>query len=401
MSENSDNEYPTYRWAVLAALIAIIFVYMSSLYIYPPLQYTIQDIFGITEGQYGWIFTAHTLAQIVLIIPIGLIIDKIGVRKSIGILSSIGVIGLFMRTIPMGFAWLFLAQVIFGIGMASLFLVGPKLIHTWFPPREMGMSTGLFSVGTMGAITLATGFIAPNFPGWFTGHYMYTAIAAILTVVFFVIVKDAPAGKEFQYGDIIEGAKRSLGTKTPWLLGMASGMTLSMLVAFPATIPGALNGEYGISMATGGMVVSVFTLARLVGALSIPRVSDRIENVKKMMMIVVPLTGVAIPLTFMSGGSMLLWVVAALAGFASGPVMPLYLKFQSMFPDAEDMIRPQDIAGAASVTRFVSRFWSWQGMPMIVIPLAIGYGYMTAYWVAAGIIAASVIFIAFLKDPYD
>jgi MFS transporter, ACS family, D-galactonate transporter len=117
--------------------------------------------FGYLSGAYNWTYAACQL-------PIGVILDRIGVKRVGRISSFIWSIASFAAAISTSVGALFGARFLLGVGEAPTFPASAKAVGRWFPPNERGTATALFDgaakfasaigVPALGIILLSVGW---------------------------------------------------------------------------------------------------------------------------------------------------------------------------------------------------------------------------------------------------
>ena len=143
------------RYAYLGwFVIALFFFYQYILRVAPGIMIEdIRNTYVITAEQFASLGALYLLAYAVLQIPLGIIVDKIGVKKmclySIAILN----IGAVMMTHTDQFWIAQLSRFIMGIGSASAFMCTLKFIADHIPPGNRGFLMGAtLTIGIGGAI---------------------------------------------------------------------------------------------------------------------------------------------------------------------------------------------------------------------------------------------------------
>ncbi len=146
-----DHPHPTLphlRWWVCGLLFCgttVNYIDRGTIAILAP---HLQQIFHITEADYGWIIAAFMWAYAIGMLISGGIIDWLGTR--IGYAISMGWWGL--ATIGHAFARGVLsfgvARFMLGAGEAGNFPASIKAVAEWFPKRERALATGIFNSGT-------------------------------------------------------------------------------------------------------------------------------------------------------------------------------------------------------------------------------------------------------------
>ncbi|MBI4310281.1 MAG: MFS transporter, partial [Chloroflexi bacterium] len=111
----------------------------------PPLVQPIVDELGISYSQMGLIMGAWQLVYIVTAYPLGLLVDRLGVRKSLGIGVLVILASLILRGLAVNFATLFLAVALFGVGGPIVSIGAPKVVAQWFQGNQRGLAAGIYA----------------------------------------------------------------------------------------------------------------------------------------------------------------------------------------------------------------------------------------------------------------
>jgi ACS family D-galactonate transporter-like MFS transporter len=93
--------------------------------------------FGFLSGAYNWTYAACQL-------PIGVLLDKFGVRRIGRISTFLWSTASFAAALAPGVPSLFAARFLLGIGEAPTFPANAKAIGLWFPSRARGFATAIF-----------------------------------------------------------------------------------------------------------------------------------------------------------------------------------------------------------------------------------------------------------------
>ncbi|PHI28359.1 MFS transporter [Budvicia aquatica] len=143
---------------------------------------SIQKEFDLSPANLGLLFSMFTWTYVLSQIPVGYILDRIGVRKLYGcaiIIWSIFtcLMGLashhLFTTAIASFAFLLLCRALIGIAEAPSFPANAKIISTWFPTQERASSTAIYACAQYIGLALLTpvlAFIVANY-GWEMSFY--------------------------------------------------------------------------------------------------------------------------------------------------------------------------------------------------------------------------------------
>ncbi len=125
------------RWMIFAIASSLFFMsqfYRVSNAVIAP--HLIQDL-ALDTKAIGLISASFFYAFAATQIPISLLLDKIGARRMMTVLSLVGVVGAVLFSLADSMMTSVMGRVLLGVGMACN-LMGPyKLIATWFSPRAL------------------------------------------------------------------------------------------------------------------------------------------------------------------------------------------------------------------------------------------------------------------------
>jgi NNP family nitrate/nitrite transporter-like MFS transporter len=290
-----------------------------------PLAPEIAKSLALTPAQKGLMVATPTLAGAVLRVVNGLLVDRIGPKRS-GAISQLIVMGGLFSAWMMGvnsFGGTLALGLILGFAGAS-FAIALPLASRWYPPEHQGKAMGIAGMGNSG--TVLASLFAPTLAklfGWNAVLGLACIPLSIVFVVYLVMAKDAPNAP---------APKSVLAYLTPlktadawWLMGFYS-VTFGGFVGLAASLPIYFTDQFGLTTVTAGYCTAACVFA---GSLIRPMggaLADRIGGVKTLSIVYVAaaaaLAGVSAAPTVQSALS--LFVVAMLAlGAGNGAVFQL------------------------------------------------------------------------------
>jgi MFS transporter, NNP family, nitrate/nitrite transporter len=290
-----------------------------------PLAPEIAKTLQLTAAQKGLMVATPTLAGAILRVVNGLLVDRIGPKRS-GAISQVIVIAGLMFAWVMGvnsFAGTLALGVILGFAGAS-FAIALPLASRWYPPEHQGKAMGLAGMGNSGTVFAA--LFAPALAKMFGWNSVLGLACIPLTIVFvayMVMAKDppnAPAPKRLV--DYFEPLKRA---DAWWFMGFYA-VTFGGFVGLAASLTIYFTDRFGLSTimagyCTAGCVFAGSLVRPMGGALA-----DAIGGVKTLSVVFVV---AAFALAGVSGATTVtaalgLFVVAMLAlGAGNGAVFQL------------------------------------------------------------------------------
>ena len=160
-----------------------------------PLAPSISADLGLNAAQKGLMVATPTLAGAVLRILMGLLVDKLGPKRTGALGQVIVIAGLF-------FAWLagvhsFAGTLMLGglLGFAGAsFAVALPLASRWYPPEHQGKAMGLAGMGNSGTVlaSLFAPLLAKTF-GWNAVLGLACIPLVIVLVLYLAVAKDSPS----------------------------------------------------------------------------------------------------------------------------------------------------------------------------------------------------------------
>ena len=152
----------------------------------PPMEHLLTEELLLTHAQTSLLYAAPNLMIIALAIPAGIVADKVGVKKTVGLGVSILAVGAMLRGIASDATSLLGLTFVYGVGLGWLFPNLPKLVGTWLPREKVGAGTGIYSMGMfVGTAWPLAGTLSLVFPmtGSYQGVLLVWGIPAVVAAL--------------------------------------------------------------------------------------------------------------------------------------------------------------------------------------------------------------------------
>ncbi len=362
-----------YRWWICALLFFASAINYIDRQVVGILKPTLQQQFGWSEVDYGYIVMAFQIAYAIGLVSAGRLMDRIGTRRgfalavliwSIAAMAHAGVLfygpaivpllGAFGLTASVSVAGFIAARFALGLGEAANFPAGIKAIAEWFPRRERAFAAGLFNAGTnVGALTapLAVPWLTLSF-GW-PWAFLVTGGLGFVWLVFWWSSYRAPAEHQsVSAAELahIQSDAEPAETRVPWAaviphrqtLAFAAGkfMTDPVWWVYLFWIPDFLNRNYGLDLSSlGPPLVTIFLAAdagSIAGGWFSSFLIGRGWNVNAARKTTMLLCALAVTPIFFAAQVKDLWAAVALISLAAaahqGWSSNLYTLTSDMFP---------------------------------------------------------------------
>lgn len=148
--------------------------------------------FGISDVAFGYLSGAYNLTYWLCQLPIGVILDKFGVRRVARVGIGLWSVATFGGALAPSLGALFGARFLLGVGEAPTFPASAKAVGQWFPPHERSLPTALFDSAAKLSSVIGiplVGFVLLR-AGWRWGFAMTGAISLLYLVYFWRVYRD-------------------------------------------------------------------------------------------------------------------------------------------------------------------------------------------------------------------
>ena len=290
-----DQQYRVYgyRWVVLA-----IYMYISALtqlywLNFAAIETYVEDLLKIPASDVMWFTLVFPLVQVILTIPAGIIIDKIGFKWGVGIGALFTGVFAMLRVIdPASFVLLVAAQVGISIGQPFVLNGITKLATVWFSPKEEATAVGLGSLALFMGMMVALG-LTPTLVqdmGFGPMLWVYGIAGIVGSLAFMLLVRAKPptpsrAPDEDQSEIKWGGMGVLLGNRNFILLGFVALVGIGAFNGLATWLEKILFEMHSISLTDAGTISAVLILGGLAGCIVIPLISDKIGRRKPFLML--------------------------------------------------------------------------------------------------------------------
>lgn len=225
-----------------------------------------QHLLQIDKASLGWLIGAPVLTGSLLRLPVGVLADRYGGKPVFIVVMLVAALGVALTSMATTFAHFLACGLLFGTSGAA-FAVGIAYTSTFFSRERQGTALGIFGVGNAGSAV--TTLFMPTLLQKLTGGGanpeawrqvpLYYAAALILMTILFAITtmnrKPATSGTKTLRQEL-----KPLGDIRVWRFGLYYFVVFGGFVALAQwLVPYYLN-VYGMSLATAGLMASIFSL---------------------------------------------------------------------------------------------------------------------------------------------
>ena len=248
--------------------------------------------FGISVTEAGNLMNANGVVALILALPAGMVMQKLGPRLVTIIALAVGIcgnlIGLFFGAHDFGV--LIASRAIEGFAYGLIVVTTPQFVSMWFPAQKRGLPNGVtslwFSFGSLIILNL-TGVLMTVTGSW-TGDWMFSAGFMVVILVLVLLFAKEPADEKKP--SIVDGLK----SPATWLLLIVFFLFGYVNSAFSSYYPTYLSADLGLDVASANSITSIATAAMMVSGIVFGIVLNKVKVTKRptILLVIAVLVGV-------------------------------------------------------------------------------------------------------------
>ena len=233
--------------------------------------------FGLTDMQFSSLMTAPMVPSIFLSIVIGLMVDRFGIPKIVGIWIAIGTVGFILRLFAASYPVMLIAMALTGFINMVVSANVAKLASALYPMDKVSKVVGILMGGANAATALAfaTTAMIPSLRVILLIPAVVSAAVLALWIAFArepLFRRDLAPEQEQEQGEtrIAESLRLCFRSRSLWLAGITLFLVLggaTVLTNFHVT---ALTTLKGYSESLAGSFNSVLMVGAFLGSIFLP-----------------------------------------------------------------------------------------------------------------------------------
>ena len=255
----------------------------------------IAEEFGISKVELGYLFSSFLWLYVVCLVPMGIIVDKLGTRvvnaAGIGIWS----IATALTGLATGFSVLIATRVMMGVGESTTYPASGRVIREWVPLKERALFAAIFNAGAyfgpaIGGLVLAWLVSVAGWRATFLVCATMGFIWLLAWMVWFRKPEEATWLSDEERALILRERNgntknapadgHSIGLRgllsSPSMLGLmvTQGCAVYTQYFFLTWLPNYLQTERGMSMLKSGALMSMPFIGAVILTVLLGRLSD-------------------------------------------------------------------------------------------------------------------------------
>jgi len=190
--------------------------------------------FGLSASALGLLTSAYFLGFAMLQIPVGLMLDRVGPRRTNSMLLLLAGSGAVVFSMASGLTGLLIGRAMIGVGVAACLMSSIKVFTLWFPLERLPALTGrMMFVGGLGAISatvpVAAALRVTDWRGLFLTLGALTFVAAVC--VFLCVPEKHAEARNETFGNQVRGTARVFASPAFWKIALGTTLFQSLNMA--------------------------------------------------------------------------------------------------------------------------------------------------------------------------
>ncbi|MBK2266748.1 MFS transporter [Francisella philomiragia] len=251
--------------------------------------------------------TAYQLTYGIMQIPVGIITDKLGLKKALTLAILVCALGVGLFGVSNSFGAALVYRVMIGFGASFGFLCLLIAVYDWLPHKHIGLFIGLSQfIGVLGPMLAAGPLESLSQAGGIDWRYVFIILAIIgvvLAGITIVIVKNndqsGEAGKNRFIilntpTSVMKEIQTIFSNKQIWLIAVFSATTYLAIEYLSENATKSFLSLNGFDAKFSSYLITLAWLGYGIGCPTLGAISDRIKRRKPVMIFAICLTFVSL-----------------------------------------------------------------------------------------------------------
>lgn len=295
---------------------------------------SVYEAYGLNDTQFSSIMTAPMFPSIFLSIIIGILVDRLGIARIVGVCYTISTVGFIIRLFANDYATMFIAMALTGVGCMVLNSNLAKIVSSIYPMEKVGSVIGILMAGSTASMAVAFGTTA-FFPSLELAFWVAAIISILVTVFWLLLVREkhfkaenAPAMPTVPVGEAVTVCLKS---RNIWLAGISLMLLLGGATVISNFQVTALTSLKGFSEAFAGSFGTVLMVGSIIGSIVVPVALAKSPRWAPVLLLVCGLVSALTTVTMVTTGTAVIYVSCFLNGALRSGVIAAMMSLPVLF----------------------------------------------------------------------
>lgn len=276
---------PLYRWTVLIFISLAMF---GNYYVYDsmgPVFDLLKSQLDFTDQQKGLLYSAYSVAAVLVLLVGGYIIDRWGTKKSITLFALICLLAAFVTAVSDVFAVMVAGRFLLGVGAEPLIVAVTTALAKWFKGKELSFAFGInLTIARLGSASAdwSPTWARPLYENWQDPLWLAMGVAGISVTgaILYWILEKRAEGRYF-LGEADEAEKIEKGSlykfsASYWYIVALCVVFYSTVFPFRAFAIDYFQQAHGLQREAAGMLSSLLPISAMIATPLFGLMVDRI-----------------------------------------------------------------------------------------------------------------------------
>lgn len=281
-------------WVVVMVSALFFFYEFLQMNMFDTINASLMQAFNINGSQVSNLSAGYFYADIILLFPAGLILDKFSTHKLLSIAMAVSIMATLCLSFTSNYWFAFAMRMLSGFGAAFNLLSSLRLASRWFPAKRLALITGaVVTMAMLGGVVAQTPMtLLVSHVGWRHAVQYDAGLGFIFLLCIIMFVKDYPKG--YVQAAIEKPNKKRLSQTIAYILKNKQNWYAGLYTCFlnlPILVMGALWGIQYLTQANhfsrtqASVINSMLFIGTIIGSPLLGWLSDSMKKRKPIMIV--------------------------------------------------------------------------------------------------------------------
>lgn len=367
-NKTSEKRTAAIKWISMAVVALAFFIVQFHRNTPSVMRDELMAVFDMSSTSFGLFSSMYFYPYMLAQIPVGMMLDALGARRTIGICSAMAAVGAFVFGVSNAYPLACFGRILIGIGVAAPVISTQSFLLKWVGPKKTASYYGIFSFcGKLGGMCaqLPLAYLVEHL-NWRTVFFLCAGVSLTVAVLCFSVVRDSaeecadPAARGERPRQSLTSLLQAMGhvfsNRYVWPMMIVMFIHQALYGLFSSTwaVP-YLQDVFGLSSIEASSYSTLMLVGAMAFSLASGVISDRLRSRKLVIAGVSAIMTLVWTLLAFCGDLMmsthLMWPLMFLMGATSADV-------QIMFSYSREMNDPKYVGVAVSSINMVGMLGS-------------------------------------------
>lgn len=268
-------------WAVLAIFYLYQYILRSSPGV---LIEEVRHTFNMNAAEFSLMGAMYYCGYSLMQIPLGIIVDKEGIRKTVIWSIILCIFGTLVLTFTSSSMVAYISRFLVGLGSASAFMSSLKLSNDYLPTSKQGVAMGAtLTAGAMGALITGSplNYLLECFSSWQMAFVIFSCVGVMILLLAFLYIplnEKEEVKSSVKYSDILQNLNQVIGNKKILIYAfIAIGLFTPLSVTADLWGTAFLVTKFNLTRELASPILMNIYIGMAIGSVALPCLISKID----------------------------------------------------------------------------------------------------------------------------